>query len=34
MDPYRHVLPGLDEQAAGQVARLILSAGDPVGDAS
>jgi hypothetical protein len=24
------VLPGLDEQAAGQVARLILGAGDPV----
>jgi integrase len=30
MDTYRHVLPGLDEQAAGQVARLILGAGDPV----
>jgi integrase len=24
MDTYSHVLPGLDEQAAGQVARLIL----------
>jgi hypothetical protein len=23
MDTYSHVLPGLDEQAAGQVARLI-----------
>ena len=35
MDTYSHVLPGLDEQAAGQVARLILGAGDPVpGDAS
>jgi hypothetical protein len=30
MDTYSHVLPGLDEQAAGQVARLILGAGDPV----
>jgi integrase len=30
MDTYSHVLPGLDEQAAGQVARLILDAGDPV----
>jgi integrase len=29
MDTYSHVLPGLDEQAAGQVARLILGAGDP-----
>jgi hypothetical protein len=29
MDTYSHVLPGLDEQAAGQVARLILG-GDPV----
>ncbi len=28
MDTYSHVLPGLDEQAAGQVARLILGAGD------
>ena len=28
MDTYSHVLPGLDEQAAGQVARLILNAGD------
>jgi hypothetical protein len=27
MDTYSHVLPGLDEQAAGQVARLILGAG-------
>ena len=26
MDTYSHVLPGLDEQAAGQVARLILGA--------
>jgi integrase len=24
MDTYRHVLPGLDEQAAGTVAELIL----------
>jgi hypothetical protein len=24
MDTYSHVLPGLDEQAAGAVARLIL----------
>ena len=32
MDTYSHVLPGLDEQAAGQVARLILGAGS--GDAS
>jgi integrase len=30
MDTYSHVLPGLDVQAAGQVARLILGAGDPV----
>jgi integrase len=30
MDTYSHVLPGLDEQAAGQVARLILGDGDPV----
>ena len=30
MDTYSHVLPGLDEQAAGQVARVILGAGDPV----
>ena len=30
MDTYSHVLPGLDEQAAGQVARLILGGGDPV----
>src|SRR5215218_6799496 len=30
MDTYSHVLPGLDEQAAGQVARLILGAADPV----
>jgi len=30
MDTYSHVLPGLDEQAVGQVARLILGAGDPV----
>jgi integrase len=29
MDTYSRVLPGLDEQAAGQVARLILGAGDP-----
>jgi hypothetical protein len=28
MDTYSHVLPGLDEQAASQVARLILGAGD------
>ena len=27
MDTYSHVLPGLDEQAAGQVARFILGAG-------
>jgi integrase len=27
MDTYSHVLPGLDEQAAGQVARLILGEG-------
>jgi integrase len=33
MDTYSHVLPGLDEQAAGQVARLILGAGGS-GDAS
>ena len=26
MDTYSHVLPGLDEQTAGQVARLILGA--------
>jgi integrase len=32
MDTYSHVLPGLDEQAAGQVARLILGAGS--GDGS
>ena len=32
MDTYSHVLPGLDEQAAGQVARLILGTGS--GDAS
>jgi integrase len=32
MDTYSHVLPGLDEQAAGQVARLILGEGS--GDAS
>jgi integrase len=32
MDTYSHVLPGLDEQAAGQVARLILGGGS--GDAS
>jgi hypothetical protein len=30
MDTYSHVLPGLDEQAASQVARLIPGAGDPV----
>ena len=30
MDTYSHVLPGLDEQAAGQVARLILGADDRV----
>jgi hypothetical protein len=30
MDTYSHVLPGLDEQDAGQVARLILGGGDPV----
>jgi integrase len=29
MDTYSHVLPGLDEQAAGQVAGLILGADDP-----
>jgi hypothetical protein len=29
MDTYGHVLPGLDEQAAGQVARLILGGDDP-----
>ena len=28
MDTYSHVLPGLDEQAAGTVARLILGDGD------
>jgi hypothetical protein len=33
MDTYSHVLPGLDEQAAGQVARLILGTGGS-GDAS
>jgi hypothetical protein len=30
MDTYRHVLPGLDEQAAGRAARTIPGAGDPV----
>jgi hypothetical protein len=29
MDTYSHVLPGLDEQAAGQVARLILGGERP-----
>ncbi|HTE66081.1 MAG TPA: tyrosine-type recombinase/integrase [Candidatus Binatia bacterium] len=29
MDAYSHVIPGLDEQAAETVARLILGDGDP-----
>ena len=29
MDTYSHVLPGLDAEAAGTVARLILGDGDP-----
>jgi integrase len=29
MDTYSHVLPGLDEEAAETVARLILNSGDP-----
>jgi Phage integrase family len=29
MDTYSHVLPGLEEQGAGQVAGLILGVGDP-----
>jgi integrase len=32
MDTYSHVIPGLDEQAAGTVARLILGDGEPTAD--
>jgi integrase len=32
MDTYSHVIPGLDEQAAETVARLILGDGEPVAD--
>ena len=34
MDTYSHVLPGLDEHAAGTVARLILGDGEPATDSS
>ena len=34
MDTYSHVLPGLDEHAAGTVARLILGDGEPATDPS
>jgi integrase len=34
MDTYSHVIPGLDEQAAGLVARLILGDGEPATDLS
>jgi integrase len=34
MDTYGHVIPGLDEQAAETVARLILGDGEPVADLS
>ncbi len=34
MDTYSHVIPGLDEQAAGTVARLILGDGEPATDLS
>jgi integrase len=34
MDTYSHVIPGLDEQAAETVARLILGDGEPTADLS
>jgi hypothetical protein len=34
MDTYSHVIPGLDEQAAETVARLILGDGAPIADPS
>jgi len=34
MDTYSHVIPGLDEHAAGAVARLILGAGEAIPDQS
>jgi integrase len=34
MDTYSHVIPGLDEQAAETVARLILGGGEPAADLS
>jgi integrase len=34
MDTYSHVIPGLDEQAAETVARLILGDGEPAADLS
>ena len=34
MDTYSHVIPGLDEQAAETVARLILGDGEPTAELS
>jgi hypothetical protein len=34
MDTYSHVIPGLDEQAAETVARLILGDGEAIADLS
>jgi hypothetical protein len=34
MDTYSHVIPGLDEQAAETVARLILGDGEVIADPS
>ena len=34
MDTYSHVIPGLDEQAAETVARLILGDGEVIADLS
>jgi hypothetical protein len=34
MDTYSHVIPGLDEQAAEKVARLILGDGEVIADLS